>query len=110
MATEKDLEDFDQGSKYQLVIDVTGLDLTGYSARGMVRADRVSAAVLADWASYLSVNAVAKQVVLSIPADVMAGYNFDRGRYDIEVFKVGDLTSPVRIMQGNIKLDREVTR
>ncbi len=110
MAKEEALTDFDQGSRYQHVWDIAGLDLTGYSARGMVRPDRVSAALNADWSSYLTVNAAARQVILIIPADVMAAYNWDRGRYDIEVYKVGDVASPVRIAQGDIKLNREVTR
>jgi hypothetical protein len=100
----------DQGSRLLHVWDVTGQDLTGWSARGMVRPDKVSSAVNADWSSYLTVNAVNHQVVLLVTGDVTSAYTWDVGRYDIEIYKVGDPTSPIRISQGEVRLDREVTR
>jgi hypothetical protein len=78
--------------------------------RGKVRPDRISATVLADWSSYLTVNVSAKQVVLLIPADITAAYDWDTARYDIEVYKPADATATIRIIQGDVKLDREVTR
>ena len=110
MATEKKMT-VDQGSRYQIVIDVTGMDLAGYSARGMVRRTRIDPDVLADWAAYLSVNPVDKQVVLVVPGDVTKTYDFDSARYDIEVYQPGSPeASAERILQGDVHLDREVTR
>jgi hypothetical protein len=109
MATEAFMT-IDQGSKKQFIVDVSGIDLTGYSARGMVRADRISDVVLADWASYLTVNSVDRQVALVIPADVTSTYTWDNGRYDIEVYVVGNEAGAIRIIQGDVHVDKGVTR
>ena len=109
MATEAFMT-IDQGSRKQFVVDVSGMDLTGYSARGMVRADRINDSVLADWAAYLTVNSVDHQVALVIPADVTSTYAWDNGRYDIEVYISGNEASAVRIVQGDVHVDKGVTR
>jgi hypothetical protein len=103
-----------QGSRFQFVIHVSVewlATLTGYSARGQVRADRsATSALYADLSSALTVDVANSQVVLDIAADASTAWDFDVGQYDIEVFVAGDPTKTVRIMQGKATLNREVSR
>ena len=103
-----------QGSVYKLVIAVTVAwlaNLSGYSARGQIRADRsASSALLVDLASYLTVDVINSQIVLDMNADVLKTADWDRGQYDIELFVVGDTTKDIRVIQGTAFLNREVAR
>ncbi len=86
-------------------------DFTGYSARGQVRPDRsASSALQADLTSYLSFNTSTAILTLDVPADVTAAWDFTTSTYDIEIFVAADSTKTVRVLQGNIRLDREVAR
>lgn len=109
MADEYDL-DLDQGSKYQLIIRVLQTSLAGLSARMKIRPDKASSSELADWSTYLVVDTANGLVTLTLPADITSAYAWDRGRYDIEVYNPSDATVVYRILQGHVRLDREVTR
>jgi hypothetical protein len=114
MATQRDLV-VDQGSRYRAVIKVTVAwlaDLTGYNTvRGMVRASQtLDGDVLADLSAYLTVtDAVQGLVTLDIPADVTATWDWLKGHYDLEISN-GTPALDVRFLQGEIRVDREVTR
>jgi hypothetical protein len=110
MATKKDLV-IDQGSRFNVIIAVTGIsDMTGYSARGMVRARATDSTVLLDLGNYLSVDAVNKQVTIDMPGSASDSFTWDHGVYDIEVYNPTPNPVPVyRILQGGISLDKQVT-
>jgi hypothetical protein len=113
MDNEEDLTIL-QGSRYFLVISSTVewlTDLTGYSARGMIRESRTGPQVtlLADLTTFLSVDVPNHQVVLDLDADESSAWTWTHGAYDIEVYPPGDESKAVRILQGKVVLDKEVT-
>lgn len=110
MAKRVDL-DIDQGSRNVVVIKATIAwlsDLTGYSARGTVRASQtLDGPPLADLTPYLTVSdPMAGLVTLDIPAN--AGFDFTKGHYDLELFD-GNPVHDVRFLQGEMRIDKEVT-
>lgn len=113
MATEADLL-VDQGSRWQAVVDVSVewlTDLTGYDARGQVRASRTLGGVdiLFEFTPYLTVDVPSHQVRIDIPANVSAAWAWTSGFYDLELFD-NDPEHDVRFLQGKIEVDKEVTR
>jgi hypothetical protein len=103
----------DQGSRWQAIVEVTVewlTDLTGYTARGHVKASRTlgGAPVLFEFDAYMSVDVLNHQVLIDIPADVSAAWVWTKGVYDLELFD-GDPAHDVRFLQGDIKVDKEVT-
>lgn len=104
-----------QGSRYFLVIQTTVEwlpNLSGYDARGMIRTSRTGPdmTLLADITVYLTVDAANSLVIVDLDADVSSGWGWDHGVYDIEIFPiVADEAKAVRILQGNVNLDKEVT-
>jgi hypothetical protein len=111
VATRADLV-IDQGSRKVVVISVTVEwlnDLTGYSARGGIYASQtIPGSLLADLSPYLTVNVGASTVTLDLPADVSAAWTFRDGYYDMELFN-GTPADDVRFVQGDIRVDKEVT-
>lgn len=111
MAEQRDLV-LDRLSRnvVRIKVDVDWLtSLTGYTGKMQVRDMRESGTVLADLSSHLTVDAVAGTVTLDLPADPSGDWSWRNGFYDI---KVGPPASPeldVRILQGRITLDKEVT-
>lgn len=116
MATKLDLR-IDQGSKFTRNIQVnnpngTPFDLTGYSARMMIRPSVSSATVLLEASTAngrVTINAPGGVVMIDVGADVTSLLTFSAGVYDIEVFTV-DPAEVIRIVEGNASLSREVTR
>lgn len=113
MATEADLL-VDQGSRWQAIVGVTVdwlTDLTGYQARGQVRASRTlpQAEILVELTPYLTVDVPSHQVRIDIPADITAAWSWNEGHYDLELFSATPSQS-VRFLQGKISVDKEVTR
>lgn len=108
MAQRQDLV-IDQGSRFQWVYEVNGLNLAGLSARMQIRKQAGDTLYL-DASAYLSVDVLNKLVIVDIPASVTVGATWRRGNYDIEVYNPTVSTiSPIRIVQGDVALDREVT-
>jgi hypothetical protein len=103
-----------QGSRYRAIVDVSVewlTDLTGYNARGMVRRYQTvdtDADPLAELDLYLTVDGPNSLVVIDIPADVSADWEWTRGRYDIEIFD-GNPAHDVRVLEGQMKVSPEVT-
>lgn len=108
----------DQGSKFELNVaaqnsDKTVMDLTGYDARMQVRSTIDSSTVLLSASTSdgrITINAPGGIVMVRIGGDVTAGLTFNTAKYDIEVYKAGDLSEVRRIVEGNITLHPEVTR
>lgn len=108
MAQRQDLI-LDQGSRFQWVYEVTGLSLAGMQARMQIRKLAGSDLYL-DASSHVTVDAINGHVVVDIPADVLVNSIWSRGVYDIEVYLPAQpTTSAIRIVQGDVALDREVT-
>lgn len=86
----------------------TPRDLTEWSARGQIRADHSTAAVLFEWAGdAITCDADGYVTVTVTPTESSAwGWNF--GVYDIEL--LDPIGRVVRIAQGAVRVSREVTR
>lgn len=104
------------GSRYKLNIAVTcdwETDFTGWVAEMEVRSSSaLDSALLADLSAYVSVNSVASQVNIDIDADApeIIDAEWIAGAFDIFMAPPGDPTRALRVLQGGIKLDTEVTR
>jgi len=112
MAKVVDLQ-IDQGSRWMAVISVPVewlADLTGYSARGYVKASRSlgGVPVLFEFDDYMTVDEDNSLVLIDLPADVSAAWTWTEGVYDMELYEA-DPSNDVRFMQGKIKVDKEVT-
>jgi hypothetical protein len=111
MATlERDIT-IPQGATFRYVWQLTGpnlpADISGYTARMMIRPWRESEEVYADWSSEIIVQNETKQVVITVPDTDTAALDFTYGRYDIEMVGGG---SVFRLAEGTAYLDKEVTR
>jgi hypothetical protein len=111
-----DIYDFliDQGSRFVAVIapKIEFLpNFTGYSVRGQVRASRTleDVPVLFDFTPYLTIDVTNAVVLVDLPANVSAEFDWDVGQYDMELFD-SDPANDVRFIQGEIRVSREVTR
>jgi hypothetical protein len=108
----------DQGSLFELNIlaqnsDKSIMDLTGYDARMQVRETVESVTVLLAASTgdgRITINAPGGVVMIRIGADITSALTFNTARYDVEVYKAGDLTTVKRLVEGNISLHPEVTR
>lgn len=114
MATEYEIL-VDQGGLRPIRVDIksdwlTIEDLVDYAGAMMVRESKNDPEVLADLSDYLTITPNALQVVLEIPSDVSSLFAWARGVYDIELQHATDVGRNVRVLQGTITVDREVTR
>jgi hypothetical protein len=105
-----------QGSRYRLVINVEcdwEPDIVGWEPRMQLRASQASAAPLvADLSAYLTVlGSPANQVIVDVDADAAELFapSFRKGAYDI-VIEPADAAHALRVLQGNWRLDTEVSQ
>jgi hypothetical protein len=101
-----------QGSRYIFVVSVSVEwlpTLVGYSARGQIRSSAVDITILATLDANLTVDTALGTVTLDLPASASTAWTWDNAKYSIEIFD-GNAAHDVRIAQGNVRLDREVTR
>lgn len=109
MATRQDLI-IDQGSRFQWSFHVNGMSLIGLSARMHIRKTGGDATLYLDVSPYLEVDELNDLVLIDMPGSATVGATWTRGVYDIETYNaVLSSVSPVRIAQGDVRLDREVT-
>tara|TARA_R110000737_G_scaffold51736_1_gene73227 strand:+ start:96 stop:473 length:378 start_codon:yes stop_codon:yes gene_type:complete len=100
--------------------DGNPVDLTGYDVRMQIRSTYDSATLASltsgsgDFVLSVPIDAISphtttkNQIKLTISATNTAAYNFDQALYDIELeSETGVVT---RLLQGKIKLSREVTK
>lgn len=115
MTTKMDLT-MNQGSKFAKNIQVrnsdqTIMDLTGYSARMMVRETYSSVTPLLSASTIdgrITINAPGGVVMINIGADVTGPLTWNSGIYDVEIF-TSSPAEVIRILEGNISLSPEVT-
>ncbi len=108
MAQRQDLT-IDQGSRFQWVYEVTGMSLAGMTARMHIRKIPGTDLYL-DASAYLEVDVLNGLIIVDMPGSATIGHTWKHGMYDIEVYNASlESISPVRIVQGDVELDREVT-
>lgn len=109
MAKEQPLK-IDRGSRFQYVVGVTGMSLTGLSARMHVRPGKANGGILLDMSAYVSVDAINGNVVIDMPGSATVSADWLKAKYDIKLYNASSTAvSPVRILQGEVVLDKEVT-
>lgn len=97
-----------QGSTWEMhwpIIDDTGApaDLTGWAARAQVRLTRAATDVLYQFDATVS----GSDIVLRVEADTSSAWTWSFGVYDLEIYND---TQVVRVTQGRVTVDQEVTR
>ncbi len=98
----------DQGSDFEISIAIeengSPMVLTGYSARASMRPNYESGTVH-DFTTSITDSTVKIQMAHTTTDDITSGTYV----YDIEIFHTGNDTV-TRILQGKVKVTREVTR
>jgi hypothetical protein len=109
--TRKDLC-IPQTDIFRLVVTVSGGpdDITGYTAEMQIRKTKASTVVLADLdPDWFTIDAVNRQVVLEIPAEATAVYDWTgAAMYDMHL--LGTSPERWRLLEGKASLDKTVTR
>ena len=99
----------------------TPVDLSGYHARMQIRETKDSATVICRLSSSLDADGTglnlsgsagnlplsSGSIGIYISAASSSGFSFDTAYYDLELVTGGTVT---RLLQGSVKLDKEVTR
>lgn len=112
-AAKYDFE-IEQGATFDYLLtlkDSAGvvIDLTGYTATMQIRKTQQDSKVIKELteSSGLTITALAGTIRILISATSTGDFNFKTGVYDIKIDS-GSLVT--RIMEGNITLDKAVTR
>lgn len=90
--------------------NLTVVDLSGYTARAMMREDYDSAQPFISLStddSSIVIDLNTNEVRLTIPANITTGIQVDRGYWDLEM--VSGVTV-IRLLEGKVKIKPEVTR
>lgn len=104
----------EQGATFTQVVQVSGIDLTNYTARGMVRqkaddADPlVSFTIAIDSATQLTISLTETQTK-ALPADGEAYNDVYQATYDVELVHKTD-SSVIRLINGFVSISPEVTK
>ena len=104
-----------QGSDeyFDLVVKSDGItpdNLTGYTARMMIRQSIRDDTILDELTTEngrIEITPLDGKLRVLFPSLVTSGYDFTRGVYDLELVS-GDVV--IRILQGEVEVDLEVTR
>ena len=89
------------------------INLTGYTAAFQVRKAKDSASAEVDISTsqgYIVINPTLGHIEIHIPASQTDDYDFDYGFYDLELYPEGDINQAFRILEGRVKMVRQVTR
>lgn len=115
----------EQGAKFERTLtwkDSVGAvrDLTGWTARMMIRRDSYKGAVLVSLTTtpnaqgdQLQLGGAQGTVRMYVSSTTTASLDFTRGVYDLELIppaSVDPRQDPIRLLEGAVSFDREVTR
>ena len=92
-----------------LNLDGTPMDLTSWGVRAQIRTNVNADTVLYEWNSTAgNVSLLAGDVVLSVSASDSSAWDWSVGVYDVELFQPDGTV--IRLTQGQVTVDKEVTR
>lgn len=94
-------------------IDNVAVDVTGYSARMMVRSSVASSTVLDSWNTdngRMTIGTSDGRFSIFLPSTDCAAIEWTTGVYDIELVSPAATPIVTRILKGTITIDPEVTR
>jgi hypothetical protein len=102
---------FPQSGMYRLVVTIVGgpISIAGYTGAMQVRPAKASAEVLAEMdPAWFTVDDVNRQLVLEVPDEATAAYDWSGlAVYDLYLTNGTDRW---RLVEGNARLDKTVTR
>lgn len=112
MAAGKYNIQIDQGSDFaiDLTVKEDGVvkDLTGYSARAQMRAKKSDASAAATFTCTVT-NAAGGVIKMSLPNATSSSLTAGRYYYDLEIYTASDAIVK-RLLEGEVTIDREITR
>jgi hypothetical protein len=93
------------------------INLTGYSGRGQIRLKASDSAAIASFVVTIT-NAALGEVSVVLPATALVGVKLSGSKhsektvavYDIELYKPGDPTDVIRLLNGSCSISPEVTK
>lgn len=92
-----------------LNLDGTPTDLTTWSVRAQIRTNVNANTTLYEWSSAAgNVLLLSGEIVLSVPASTSSAWTWTDGVYDVELFQPDGTV--IRLTQGHVTVDKEVTR
>lgn len=86
------------------------VDLTGYTAKLQIRDSHNSDIVLHECTTengQISILAPSGSVTINIPATATDTFDFDRGYYDLEIYK-GTIVN--RLLEGSVVISKQITK
>lgn len=107
----------EQGSSFERNLyyrdsDGNPIVMTGWTAAMHVRKQKEALAALltlTSSAGYITIEGASGHLEVHIPANEMDDLNFIWGFYDLELYPEGDTTQAFRLLEGRIRLTKEVT-
>ena len=107
----------EEGVKFELTITYVDenedpVDLTDCTACMDIRETKESDSVIATLTSDsgITLGGAAGTIDLEISAEDTRAMNFDKAYYDLEIYPGGLKSETIRLLEGKVKLSREVTR
>lgn len=108
-----------QGSLFDQTIvyknnDGEPVDLTGYTAEMQIRSYKASTddplLTMNTSNGYIVLGGEAGTIALNIPGGITATLDFNWARYDLELYPGGVVGNSIRLLEGKVHLNKEVTR
>ncbi len=108
-----------QGSRFHNIIiyrdsSENPKDLSGYTATMQIRKYKAASdpviLELNTSNGYLTLGGVQGTITIDTPGDITDLLDFKWGYYDLELYPSGDATQAIRILEGRINLNKQVTR
>lgn len=108
----------EQGAAFSRIVIYRGsdgdpVDLTGYTAKMHIRKTKGSSVVLLELSTTngrLVLGGALGTVKIGLTTVDTDALDFVWGRYDLELYKDGDISQAVRLLEGKIGLSKQVTR
>ena len=118
MAVAKHNFTIEQGSVFSHIIiyrdaNSNPVNLTGYTAILQIRKTKEASFIIQELSTtngYLTLGGNNGTIILNIPSDITHALNFEWGFYDLELYPSGDTTRAIRLLEGKINLNKQVTR
>lgn len=102
-----------KGSKFELVVSVvdavgTPIEMPGWTALMHIRDERSEDGVLlASYETGTELTVTGSQVLIDVPGDDTASYDWTDGYYDL--FVIEPSGEPHCVIQGTVRVDRRIT-
>jgi hypothetical protein len=108
--------DMQQGSRFFITITWLGVDgnphpLIGYNAEMQIRNYVDAADIIDTYSDPVDITLDdSGNISIDISAVRTAGYDFNKAKYDLELWPTGSEEQTTRLVEGTITLKKEVTR